>query len=401
MAHRIYSFFNGTLLVAGTAIGAGMLALPVATCLAGFLPACIVYGICWLFMAATGLLLLEVCLWMPEDANIVSMASHLLGPAGKMVSWVLYLFLFYCLMIAYTSGGGGFIKALVSSLTQYSLPHWTALLLFVGIFSPVVHLGARFVDRANSILMIGLIVTYVGFVVLGWKHIIPTNLQTADLWQGMVALPIVFSAFSYQGIIPSLTTYLRRNTALVKRAIWFGTALPLVIYIIWEGLILGIIPVRGEHGLFLAKEMGVSAIDPLKYFLSSSLVTSLGQGFAFFALTSSFLGVSLGLIDFLADGFKISKTGMNKWFLSLAVFTPPFFIALGNPAIFLSALTYAGGIGCALLLGLLPVVMVWVGRYHKGYRGHVQLLGGKPFLILLALFVLFELLIELKHTSYG
>ena len=79
---------SGSLLVTGTAIGAGMLALPVATCLGGFVPAIFIYLACWLFMAATGLLFLEICLWMPEDANIVSMSTHLLGPAGDRKSVV-------------------------------------------------------------------------------------------------------------------------------------------------------------------------------------------------------------------------------------------------------------------------------------------------------------------------
>ncbi len=396
---NIYRFFGGALLVAGTAIGAGMLALPVATCLGGFLPACFIYLICWVFMAATGLLLLEVCLWMPEDANIVSMAAHLLGPAGKLVSWALYLFLFYCLMIAYTAGGGGFMGALVSSLTDWSIPRWASLLLFVVVFAPIVHIGTRLVDRANSILMIGLIAAYFGFVLLGWKHVDPAKLEASDLWQALLALPIVFTSFSYQGIIPSLTTYLRRNTKMVRRSIWLGTALPFVIYVIWELLILGIVPVEGPNGLLMAKQTGASAVAPLKFFLSSPLVTSFGHAFAFFALTTSFLGVGLGLTDFLADGLKIPKKGLSKLSLSLAVFIPPFFIALANPSIFLSALTYAGGIGCALLLGLMPIIMVWVGRYRKGYKTHVQLFGGRPLLVFLALVVVFELAIEFLHIG--
>ena len=99
----ISKVIGGTLLVGGTAIGAGMLALPVVTGFGGFLPATVIYLICYLFSAATGLLLLEVCYWMPQDANIVSMAKLLLGPFGKIGAWILYLFLFYSLTIAYVA----------------------------------------------------------------------------------------------------------------------------------------------------------------------------------------------------------------------------------------------------------------------------------------------------------
>jgi tyrosine-specific transport protein len=390
---------SGSLLVTGTAIGAGMLALPVATCLGGFLPSIFIYLACWLFMAATGLLFLEICLWMPEDANIVSMSTHLLGPAGKLVSWSLYLFLFYCLMIAYTSGGGGFMGDVFHAMFGVSVPRWISLLFFVLLFAPIVHLGAKQVDKLNAIFMLGLIGTYFGFVLLGMRHVNPSHLSGGNVWQGILALPIVFTSFSYQGIVPSLVSYMRRNISCVRWSIWIGTAAPFIIYVVWQYLILGIVPLEGKGGLLEAKREGLSAIAPLHSLLSSPWISSLGQAFGFFALTTSFMGVGLGLTDFLADGLKIPKKGLSKWALTLAVFIPPLFIAEANPKIFLSALNYAGGIGCALLLGLLPVVMVWVGRYQKGYRSHVQLRGGKAILVLLALFILFELFIEFAHFS--
>jgi len=396
MLKNTASLLSGALLVTGTAVGAGMLALPVATCLGGFVPACLIYLVCWLFMAATGLLFLEICLWMPEDANIVSMASHLLGPGGKLISWVLYLFLFYCLMIAYSAGGAGFISGLMNFATNLELPRLYGLVLFVVLFGLIVHFGTRAVDRINVLLMVGLIVTYVAFVVIGWDHVEETRLEPNNLWQGILAFPIVFTSFSYQGIIPSLTSYLHRNAKKVRFAIWVGTAIPFVIYIVWEFLILGIVPLNGAEGLLQAKKMGASAVEPLRYLIASPWVTNLGHAFAFFALTTSFLGVGLGLTDFLADGLKIPKKGLSRWALTLSVFIPPAIIAQANPTIFLTALTYAGGIGCALLLGLLPIVMVWVGRYRKGYKSHVQLFGGRIFLTILALFVLFELFVEVS-----
>src|SRR5207244_6831371 len=109
----------------------------------------------------------------------------------------------------------------------------------------------------------------------------------------------------------------------------------------------------------------------------------------------SFLGVTLGLLDFLADSLKIKKQGGRKAGLFVAVFLPPLLIALCNPGIFLNALTYAGGFGCALLLGLIPILMVWVGRYRKGYTGQHQVPGGRVLLFLMACFVAFELFYDM------
>lgn len=386
--------FNATLFVAGTAIGAGMLALPVATASGGFLPAFVMYVLCWFFMMCTGLLILEVCIWMPKDANMVSMSKHLLGKKGKFLSWGLYLFLFYSLTIAYVAGGGGFFTALASDSISNSL----GIILFVCLFAPIVYLGHKAIHGINFFLMLGLISAYVVFVALGWRHVNLDNLTSMNWVQGALALPIIFTSFSYQGVIPSLNSYMKSNARMVRWAIIIGTSIPFLAYVIWEFLILGIVPVEGPFGLLAAKAEGQTAVFPLKNFVQSHYIYLVGQFFAFFALASSFLGVTLGLVDFLADGLNWKSIGIRRVFLCLLVFAPPTCIALYNPSIFFTALGFAGGIGCALLLGLLPVVMVWIGRYKKGYaKSTQQLPGGKIVLALLAIFVTFELCIEIFH----
>jgi tyrosine-specific transport protein len=114
-------------------------------------------------------------------------------------------------------------------------------------------------------------------------------------------------------------------------------------------------------------------------------------------MVSSFLGVTLGLQDFLADGFKIEKTLRGRLLLGLMTFVPPFLASVLFPNIFLQALRLAGGFGVALLLGLLPVLMVWRGRYVLGFEGRVLLRGGRWVLSLMVLFVALELACEIYH----
>ena len=79
--------FSAICLVAGTCIGGGMLALPVATGISGFIPSTFIMALCWIAMTASALLLLEVNLWMKEGAHVITMASTILGPVGRVVSW--------------------------------------------------------------------------------------------------------------------------------------------------------------------------------------------------------------------------------------------------------------------------------------------------------------------------
>lgn len=380
---------GGILLVTGTAIGAGMLALPVVTGEGGFFPAFFSYLLCWMFMTATGLLILEICLRMPPDANLVTMASRYLGGIGKVCAWFLYLFLFYCLSVAYLSGGGGLLLSWIGQ----ELPQWSGILLFLGLLAPVVYVGAKAVDRFNTALMAGLIGSYIAFVVFCLPYVQWAPLERADWSKSLIALPVIFTSFSFQGIIPTLTSYLHRDAKRLRIAIVGGTSAAFVIYLVWEFLILGIVPMEG---LLAAKQSGSTAVAPLKDHLSNGLVSGIGQAFAFFAIATSFLGVTLGLMDFLADGLRMSKKGMQRLQIAALTFAPPAVIALVYPALFIKALIFAGGIGCSLLLGLLPILMVYSARYHSDCVDvdERQLGGGKVVLVLLFLFVMFELGIE-------
>ncbi|GAB4186456.1 MAG: aromatic amino acid transport family protein [Simkaniaceae bacterium] len=393
----ISKVIGGSLLVGGTAIGAGMLALPVVTGAGGFWPAIFMYFLCYIFSVSTGLLFLEVCLWMPKNANIVSMADHLLGKSGRMFAWIWYLFLFYCLTIAYVAAGGDFIFSLFQGL----LPHFMGTILFTVIFGFFVYIGTFAVERINSLLMAGLVVSYIMFIIFGVSKVNLANLSHMDWIKGTFALPVIFTSFSYQGVIPSLTAYMDRNAKMMRLAILIGTSIPFFVYVIWELLTLGIVPAFGPDSLTEAYKQGQSAIYPLKRYLHSTAVYTISRFFAFFALTTSFLGVTLGLLDFLSDSLKIPKIGWKKVYLCAVIFVPPVIISLINPTIFLKALGYAGGIGCALLLGFLPALMAWVGRYKKGYPAlSKQLPGGKVALTLLFIFVGLELIIEVLQEIF-
>lgn len=369
-----------------------MLALPVATAEVGFLPSLLLYLFCWAFMASTGLLLLEACLWLKDDTNIVSMAGHSLGKIGSSFAWIWYLFLFYCLTLAYVVGGADFVKEAAGDY----LSDRVSSLVFVVVFGSMVFVGDRLVGRLNVLLMGGLAIAYLGFVLLGAGSIQLRLLQRSDWLYTWSALPIVFVAFAYQGLVPTLTRYMGYDARKARSAILIGSFIPFVTYVIWQGLIQGIVPLEGPEGLTAARNAGETAIPSLKYFIHTPYVYLLGQFFAFFALATSFLGVTLGLLDFLADGLSIEKTTLGKSGLALLVFVPPLILADIYPGVFLSALNLAGGFGVALLLGMLPILMVWVGRYHKRIRGPRMLPGGRLALGLLFTFVIVVVAVELS-----
>ena len=76
---------SGSLFIVGTAVGAGMLGIPLVTSSAGFLPALFISGLIAIFMAITGLLLLEAVLAAPDGSNILSIAHLSFGKMGQVL----------------------------------------------------------------------------------------------------------------------------------------------------------------------------------------------------------------------------------------------------------------------------------------------------------------------------
>ena len=313
----------------------------------------------------------------------MSMAKATMGLFGKIITWVMYIFLFYSLTTAYVAGGGELFMNL------FDVSRGWAITLFVCIFGLIVYFGAKAVDRVNLLLMLGLSISYLFFVFAGIQNVKVDLLQHQHWGLSLLALPVIFTSFGFQGLVPSLCVYLKRNIKNIRLSIIIGSSIPLLVYIVWQALVLGIIPLNGVGGLKEAFIEGSSVIRPLQKVLENSWLSKMSSFFAFFALVTSFLGVTLGLFDFLADALSFKKDHRGKCALSILVFVIPSTLAYWDTHIFIIALQYAGGYGCALLLGLLPIVMVWVARYKirlsdSGYR----VWGGKPLLFILATLVL-------------
>ena len=385
------------LLVAGTMIGGGMLGLPVLIAGAGFLPSLLISFICWAFMASTGLLFLEVTKWCEKETNIVSMAEKTMGSFGKVFAWLVYLFLFNCLMIAYTVG----IGKLFAQILANSVSPAAGSTLFVILFSPLIIMSTVLATKLNSLLVAGLAISYFLIISLGISHLDYAFLAATDWSQTFKILPIAFISFGYQGIVPTLTSYLNHRSKDIKIAILVGSFIPFIAYNLWNAVMLGVIPYEGDFGLKQAHLEGDNVIASLRHFVKTPLLYYAGQAFAFFALITSFLGVSLGLRDFLADGLRIKKNFRGKIILFILVCAFPLIVAVANPSIFLVALEYAGGFGSALLLGLLPILMAWRGRYSLKLGGYQQLKGGKIVLLLLAFFACFEIIQETIRQFYS
>jgi tyrosine-specific transport protein len=376
-------FIPGTLLITGTCVGAGMLGLPGITGPSGALPAFIITTLCFIVMLLTGLLFLEATLWMPDGSNLISMTQRYLGKWGKWISTFFFLFLYYCLMIAYLSGG----------VPLLPIPY--AEIIFPTIFALLIYFGPQLIGRVNALLMVGFGISY--FLLIGSTlPIIQTTYLAATDWSVMwLAAPVLFSAFGFHNIIPSLATYMHRDHKQLTRSIIFGTLLSYLIYLFWQWAVIGSVP---REYLVQANLEGVPITQILENFSQYPWLARLSRTFAFFALVTSLIGVSLSMVDFLADGLKMDKKGWNRLLLVLLVFIPPTFFANLYPNIFLASLGLAGGIGESILNSLIPISLVYIGTRKYNLPANTWI-SSKITLSILTIFTLSVMVIEIVHLT--
>lgn len=393
LASRI---FGGAMLVAGTSIGAAILAMPIATGLFGFYGTLVVMFLCWAFMYWTGTLILEAALYFPSGASFFSY-SGILGKTGVFITNITFLLLFYSLVAAYLSSSGTVIIDALQGFFGISLPPMTEILPLLIFFVPFIYFGLRMVDILNRYMVIAMFLIYVAMILLLLPNVSNELLVQWDARFLLLTFSVVVTSFGYHVIIPTLTTYLDRDAHAVERCLWWGSLLPLVFYVLWELVSLGTIPISGPMGLAsgLVHDYSISRLLANRF--DSDVLKTLAHSFALLAIITSFIGVAQGLFDFIKDGIKAKGRKMGIVAL-LLTFAPPMVMVLFFERGFIALLEYAGAL-VSISLGIMPILVVMKLRKQR-HEVHYHAKGGQALLFLgIAFFALVVMIVILKNLG--
>lgn len=368
---------GSTLIIAGTTIGAGMLALPLASAGIGFTTSLIIMIALWALMAYTALLMIEVHQHADQDATLHTLANQFLGIKGKWVASFAMMFLFYALCAAYIAGGGAQFGERIATFSGIEISPTTSTVLFTLLVAAVVTIGTATVDKVNRVLFSIKIIAMVMVLTFLAPNVTESYLLSMPVEHGLViaAIPVIFTSFGFHGSIPAIVNYLDGHTPSLRKAILIGSAIPLVIYIFWQVVTLGVV----NQSQLLENQGLSSLISTLATTVHrSNLAQTIGI-FADLALLTSFLGVSLGLFEFLGDKINKSGNGGSRVLVGLVTFLPPMGFALFYPQGFIAALGYAA-IALVVLAIFLPILMVKQARQQASTESY-QVLGGNLGLI--------------------
>lgn len=391
-------FLGAILLVSGMSIGTGMLALPVITSFAGFFPTLMLLAICLFFMLMTGFMVVEINLYTGLNSNMISMSEKTLGRTAKIISWFCYLFLFYSLQAAHIAASVPLLETFFPFLPSTIYP-----LGIIILFGGFIFAGTKETDFVNRLVIAGLILGYLLLIIFAPSHVDMQKILRSDFKPLLLNIPIVLISFGFQNIVPTINSYLKGDRRKIYLAITLGAFLPFLLYAFWEFIVIGTVPLYGSPSLSDAYTQGLSANVPLMEVLKTPFVQIGTSIFSMCAILTSFLGISLALIDFLTDGLKLpkNKKGRSLSFF-LAFFFPVLFVYF-YPKGFLFALQFAGIIA-VILVGILPCLMAFklFNTFWNTQKGKILLFTTILFFVfveiitILLKFGFFQNLISLK-----
>ncbi|CAI9106067.1 OLC1v1005125C1 [Oldenlandia corymbosa var. corymbosa] len=348
------SLSSSIFLVAGTTVGAGILAIPAVTQESGFLASAVTCIFCWMFMVVTGLLIAEVnvktmCELGSGGVSLVSMAMRTLGTTGVQIACWSYIFIHYALLVAYVARSSDILTNFLH------IPTWEAATMFSVILGGICYIGSqRLIGAVNGVLVFGIIATFTSLVVVASGNLHLEALLRANFEAAPQSIPIIALSFVYQNVVPVLCTNLEGNLSKVRTAIVLGTAIPLALFLVWNAVILGTI----------STDSG-TIFDPLQLLRTTNgIVGPIVDVFSLLAIATSYIGFVLGLSDFLADLLKL-PSGQNSPLPYVLTLFPPLVLSLYDPEIFFKALDFAGTYGVLVLFGILPATMSWSDRYSN------------------------------------
>ncbi|QEY25871.1 aromatic amino acid transporter [Neisseria zalophi] len=372
------SLIGGALIIAGTVIGAGMFANPTATSGIWFTGSLVVLLYTWFSMLSSGLMLLEVNTHYPHGASFDTMVKDLLGKSWNIINGIAVAFVLYLLTYAYIFVGGDLTAQGLGNLLngQVGLP--AGQLIFFTVLAFCVWASTYLVDRLTSILIGGMVIAFfwaTGGLLSEVKLPVLFDSQAQAGTQYWIytasALPVCLASFGFHGNVSSLLKYFNGNARKVARALQLGTLIALTIYIVWQLAIQGNLPRSSFAPVIEAGGQVSVLIDTLSKYVPTGSMNTVLSFFAYMAIATSFLGVTLGLFDYLADLFKWDDSTAGRTKTAALTFLPPLICCLLFPTGFVTVIGYVG-LAATVWTALIPAMLLFKARKkfpdNEGYR---------------------------------
>ena len=365
---------SSVLLIAGTCIGAGMLALPIVLAKLGIIPSILIIVAIWLLNYYTSLVGVELNLQSERGLSLGELGKYFSGRGAQAVGEISVKLLSYAALTVYLSGISSIIQKLTevyfgTSISLVLIETCVALFCTILLFFPI-----KTVSAVNNVAFIGLTVIFLILIgatitLIDYTQMPWFSVSGAGAIDVLSVSAIIFASFGYQLVLHTLRDYCGKDSKTLRKSVFYGSLIPAIVYILWAVSSLSVI-FKSNPEFFVQTVSGqISAGDLVKELAEISGIKSfLVWQMSILAIFTSFLGVSLGLFGSLDLSLKkhVESRRGRRILSALLTIIPVYFVAAFVPNAFIKILGFAGVL--LVIIGiLLPIYLFFKANIKSLY----------------------------------
>ncbi|WP_448309196.1 HAAAP family serine/threonine permease [Pantoea sp. PGP6] len=378
----------------GTAIGAGVLFLPINAGTGGLLPLIIMALLAFpmTFFAHRGLTRFVLSGKNPGE-NITEVVEEHFGiGAGKLIT-LLYFFAIYPILLVYSVAITNTVDSfLTHQLHLISPPRAVlAFILIVGMMA-IVRFGEKAIVKAMSILVfpfVAALMLLALYLIPQWNGAILNTLLMSGsettgggLWLTLwLAIPVMVFSFNHSPIISSFAVAKRQeygDQAASKCSRILACAHIMMVLTVMFFVFSCVLSLSPEN-LAEAKAQNISILSYLANHFNAPLIAWMAPIIAIIAITKSFLGHYLGaregfngmvIKSLRSKGKSIEINKLNR-ITAFFMLATTWIVATLNPSI-LGMIETLGGPVIAMILFLMPMYAINKVPAMRKYSGHLS-----------------------------
>ena len=350
----------------GTAVGAGVLFLPIKAGAGGFWPlvilALLALPMTWFAHKSLARFVLSA---KNPNADITDTVEEHFGKTGANIITFAYFFAIYPIVLIYGVGITNTVDSfMVNQLGMESIPRWLLSGGLILAMSAGVLFGKELMLKATSAVVYPLVFVLFAlsiYLVPEWNS---SMVSVAPDWSAMpsvvwLAIPIIVFSFNHSPIISQFAKEQRQQFGddAVKKTdmITGGAAMMLMAFVMF--FVFSVVLSMSPEQLAEAQAQNISVLSYLANVHESPLISLMGPLVAFAAITSSyfghFLGAQEGLVGLVKSRSSMPVSTIEKISLAFIVVTT-WIVAVVNPSI-LGMIETMGAPMIAAILFLMPI----------------------------------------------
>jgi serine transporter len=375
----------------GTAIGAGVLFLPINAGIGGLIPLIIMTLLAFpmTFFAHRGLCRFVLSGRNPGEDITGVVEEHFGNGAGKLLT-LLYFFAIYPILLVYSVAITNTVESFMTHQLHMQAPprFLLALILIAGLMT-IVRFGKEMIVKTMSVLVYPFVLVLMVlalFLIPHWNSSLFHNVTLAGSGSGLgitlwLAIPVMVFSFNHSPIISAFAVakkqeYGDKAEQKCSKILAFSHAMMVVTVMFFVfSCVLSLSP----ENLAEAKSQNISILSYLANHFNTPLMAWLAPVIAMVAITKSFLGHYLGaregfnglIVKSLGEkGKKLPEAKLNK-ITALFMLVTTWLVATLNPSI-LGMIETLGGPVIAVLLFLMPMYAINKVPAMRQYSGKIS-----------------------------